>query len=121
FAYLLHNRVMPADVTGDNNVWAEDALNVINYINAKGSGPIVARGEFGSSVSALAAVQSAAQYYDVTGDDYIGPDDVLAVINYINAHNPSQTQMPAGEAAAQSNDLLILLASDVASQTTRRK
>lgn len=67
------------DVTGsttsqpDGQITAGDALAVINYINANGSGPVGEEASFGPP------------YYDVNGDDQVGPADVLKVINYINA------------------------------------
>ncbi|HEY2414659.1 MAG TPA: FG-GAP-like repeat-containing protein [Pirellulaceae bacterium] len=129
-----HNRQMPADVTGDGNVDAEDVLDVINYINAKGAGPVV---------SGSAAVQSLAQavgasgtmYYDVTGDNYIAADDVVTIINCINAH-PGDQEASSGTGAAQvqvvseltasssvqsANALLLMLAADSAAAAKRRK
>lgn len=62
-------------------------------------------------------------YYDVTGDDYVAADDVVAIINFINAHPKAESE--AIEASAQTltadDALLLLLAGDAATQTGRRK
>jgi hypothetical protein len=70
----LHNRQIAADVTGDGEVVADDVIDVINFINASGSGP-VAPAKPGDPHPTL--------YYDVTGDDYIAADDVVTIVNYI--------------------------------------
>jgi hypothetical protein len=119
----LHNRIIPADVSGDGQVVAEDALDVINFISAFGSGP-VPKSEPGEGPPLF--------YYDVTGDDYIAADDIIAIINYINAHpivNPEATQLAVGSPAAgnsaadatSSDALYLLLAIDSAQQAQRRK
>ena len=48
---------------------------MINYINARGSGHILAEAGYGPP------------FCDVTGDDEVAADDVLKVINYINSGN----------------------------------
>jgi hypothetical protein len=111
----LHNRVIAADVTGDGNVVAEDALDIINFIHALGSGP-VAPAKPGEPRPVL--------LYDVTGDNYIAADDVMTIINYISAH-PLIQQEPAPAVApdfAEADDeaLFTLLATDTAAQAKRR-
>jgi hypothetical protein len=113
----LHNRVLAADVTGDGKVVAEDAIEVINFIDAHGSGP-VAPAKPGDPPATL--------LYDVTGDNYIAADDVMAIINYINAHpivNPEATELAIGSptsGAADSDALYLMLAMDSAQQAQRR-
>jgi subtilisin-like proprotein convertase family protein len=68
--FNLHNGF---DVNNDSYVAPNDALLVINYLNAFGSSPII-------GLSTL--------YYDVIADNVIAPNDALAVINYLNA-NPA--------------------------------
>jgi hypothetical protein len=132
------------DVTGstsvapDGSIVAGDVLEVINYINAKGSGEIPANAPFGPS------------YPDVNGDDQVTAEDALSIINYINAGFPSEGEATstisdviadesyfadlatadqvvenAGPMAAEPNvglgDLIALLASDAATAQTKRR
>jgi hypothetical protein len=114
----LHNRAIAADVTGDGNVVAEDALDVINFIHASGSGPVP---------PAKPDDPHPALYYDVTGDNYIAADDVVTIINYINAHSTAQQEGEAQVAqnsangAAIDSALLLILAGEYSGQTIRRK
>jgi Dockerin type I domain/Bacterial Ig domain len=71
--HVWHNTKKGLDVTGDNNVVAGDALAIINYINAFGSGPVPPGAALGPN------------FLDVTDDDNVAPNDALAVINAINA------------------------------------
>ncbi|HEY2414527.1 MAG TPA: hypothetical protein VGI40_19935 [Pirellulaceae bacterium] len=50
-------------------------------------------------------------------------DDVVAVINFINAHRKAEPEAMEGSAQTLTADeaLLLLLASDMASQSGRRK
>jgi N-acetylneuraminic acid mutarotase len=106
------------DVTGwittapDGFITPGDALGVINYINAHGSGLIPAIGPFGPP------------YCDTDGDGFVIPSDALRIINYLNT-NPGQSEgegeySAAGQLAANSlpNDLISLLAFDLAEQAT---
>jgi len=116
-----HNRTLPADVSADGNVVAEDVIDVINYINAKGSGPL----DVAHAAVATVIGGNMGYYYDVTGDNYVAADDVVAIINYINAHHTNHPTPPEGEAGSSSGngtgDLLLILAADVAEQGWRRK
>jgi len=78
-----------ADVTADGNVVAEDVGDVINYINAHGSGAVMKDGS------------PAPMYYDVTGDDYVAADDVVTIINYINAHPDPKAKRRAWQFLAE--------------------
>jgi VCBS repeat-containing protein len=113
-----HNRDISADVTDDGEVAADDVIKIINHINAAGSGPLPNGSGIGALSVAATGVEGDGRYYDVTGDDYVAADDVIAVINYINAHNTNQAPATEGEA---SSDLMLLLAMDVAEQGTKRK
>ncbi len=116
--HLLHNPDVATDVTGDGKVAADDALAIINYINAFSAGPI-GPNELPQKL-----------FYDVTGDDYIAADDVITVINYINAH-PSQPEVPTLSEAFDNNsetvsptlnaDLIDLLASANAEARLKRR
>jgi hypothetical protein len=83
------------DVTGSINpqpdgfIVAGDALGVINYINAKGSGPIDVSIPFGPP------------YPDVNGDNQVAADDVIAIVNWINA-NPGESEGEAPVVIAES-------------------
>jgi hypothetical protein len=124
FAFPLHNRILPADVTGDLDVVAEDAMNVINYINAHGSGPISEGAAFRASGLILAEAEGEStpiRYYDVTGDDYIAADDVMAIVNYINSGRRDAAFAGEGEATQPGDDILTLLATDAATQGKRRR
>jgi len=89
-------------------------MAVINYINAKGAGKIPDNAPDGPP------------YVDVNGDGRVVAEDVLIIINYINAH-PGQSEGEADVASASSepssatsaDDLLVLLATDVDSLPKR--
>jgi len=72
--HVWHNTLNPLDVTFDESIAPGDALDVINYINAFGSG-------------LLPPERSGSGYLDVIGDDNVAPNDALAIINYINAQS----------------------------------
>jgi hypothetical protein len=76
----LHNPKNSMDVNDDNHIGPNDALAMINHINAFGSG------------SVSAGTTPGAPYLDVTGDDFIAPNDALAVINYLNAFGSSEDE-----------------------------
>src|SRR6476646_9311066 len=61
------------DVTDDGFVVADDVVTVINYINARGSGPLPDENNF------------AQKFVDVDGDTQVTASDVITVINAINA------------------------------------
>lgn len=107
------------DVTGfitsapDGFITPGDALAVINYLNAKGAGPVPASSPFGPP------------YCDTDGDGLVIPSDALKIINYLNT-NPGQSE---GESSATNQSeatnlpsaLISLLAFDIAEQSTRRR
>jgi hypothetical protein len=106
------------DVTGsttsqpDGFIVAGDVLEVINYINARGSGPVTANASFGPP------------YPDTNGDNQVAADDVIAIINYINAGNSSEGEATGTSQPAASNsasDLFYLLAMDIAEHVVRRR
>lgn len=115
--HLWHNAANSFDVNDNSKVAADDALAIINYINASGSGPLQSR--------ALISPP----YFDVVADNYLAPIDVLAVINFINAAPDAEGEMGPTLAATPtmhrtttiSDSLLALLAADHATQPKRRK
>jgi hypothetical protein len=84
------NAAKHMDVTGDGHVFADDALEIINYLNAFGPKTLPSRAAITPS------------YYDVTGEDFVGPDDALDIINALNARLGG-----AGEAASRSATLTL--------------
>jgi hypothetical protein len=107
------------DVNNDTLIVADDVLDVINYINAVGSG----------KVPDTAANQK--RYYDVDGDNNVTAMDVLDVINYINAGKTlggewqgsrfgGQRSVETGQ-ETENSDLTALLAADVEVQAARKR
>jgi uncharacterized secreted protein with C-terminal beta-propeller domain len=76
------NIASPTDVNDDGRTSALDALLGINAINTHG----VLRLEQPDPEPAVAAVAEM-HYYDVNGDGYLTPEDMLHVINRLNAAN----------------------------------
>jgi hypothetical protein len=76
--YFLHNLAMGPDVNNDGHVAPNDALLVINQLNAFGS-------------TSIASIQPSAVklYFDVVADNIVAANDALEVINYINANETS--------------------------------
>ena len=82
-----HNVDLPQDVDGDGGVEPQDALIVINWINAHGSGPVP---DSWSEVTA-----EPFYFFDVYADNFILPIDVLAVINYLNGGKQVIAKLPS--------------------------
>jgi hypothetical protein len=105
------------DVTGttsaqpDGFIVAGDALAVINYINAHGSGSVNVSTSFGPP------------YPDVDGDDQVVAGDALAIVNYINSGNAAEGEAAAVPSNSDSllTDLIALLAYDAASSQAKRR
>jgi hypothetical protein len=118
------------DVNDDGNVAADDVLDLINDINAHQS----------RLLTAPTVTNQPKPYLDVNGDGFVAADDVLAVINHINSFGSG----PVGEGEAVAiqsstsprfesipsqsshenlnfNDLITLLAVDLATQPKRRR
>jgi hypothetical protein len=79
--HVWHNAANRYEVILDADVNATDVLAIIDFINAKGSGPVTSQSQQGPP------------YLDVTADNYVAADDVLRVINHINAQNPRLAQL----------------------------
>jgi hypothetical protein len=113
--HALYNAAEPCDVDGDRHVAAGDALEIINYLNARGSTAAdLPEGEAG-----------AVTYYDVDGDGVISAGDALEVINVLNAGVAGEvgpTDGPEGEhAAATDLSILALTAEDAGGSNQRRR
>lgn len=72
------------DVNDDGAVTPSDVLDVINELNAHGSGPV------------LSPADGLPLFLDVNGDDTVDPSDVLSVINFLN-HSTAQASVGEGE------------------------
>ncbi|MEQ1825450.1 MAG: pre-peptidase C-terminal domain-containing protein [Pirellula sp.] len=93
------------DVSGDGNISPIDVLQLVNYINFNGAGPLP-----------FPVTVAVPPYLDVNGDGSVGPLDVLSVINFINARSSgggtggegegveSNTWIPASRLAAPAVD-----------------
>jgi glucose/arabinose dehydrogenase len=82
-----HNSVNPVDVDFDGKVFATDAVDVINLLNAIGAGPL----------ADPTPSNRPPPYVDVVPDNFLAPIDALMVINHINAYSA------AGEGEARSD------------------
>jgi len=87
--FPFQNADLPPDVDGDDVVEPQDALIVINRLNAYESGPVP---DSWSEVTA-----DPFYFFDVSGDNVISPMDVLLVINYLNARSSTGLQDAEGE------------------------
>lgn len=87
------NPVNRLDVVPDGSIAPNDALAVIDFINAFGAKHL-------SSESTAPP-----PYLDPSGDGFIAPNDALDVIDYINAHPRSSGSQGEGEAALGSVNL----------------
>jgi subtilisin family serine protease/subtilisin-like proprotein convertase family protein len=100
-AYDWYNYHDPNDVNNDGFVAPNDALLIINRINAAGTGPLTGTMDVGRT----------SIYYDVSRDNIVSPIDALMVINYLNGRGSAASG--EGEAAAAStsaaNDSLAAL------------
>src|SRR3982751_1840319 len=101
----------------------EQTRGRMSYISAKGSGRVVIPAGAALQDLAPSAGTSPTMYYDVTGDDFVAADDVISIINFINAHPNAQSAVGESPSEALSADdgLLLLLATDAASRFGRRK
>src|SRR5262245_56771062 len=110
--YVWHNLQHDVDVNGDGNLAPNDALDVINLLNAK------------LPVSAIPKDPSTGpRFFDVDNDGFIAPTDVVAVINNINAGVVFSMTGAESEAASSdqaANDLFARLAAEIALQPKRR-
>jgi hypothetical protein len=88
--HRFHNQTNAFNVDNDsgNFVVPNDALAVINFLNAFGS---LGEGEIAPEVN-----PNVVGYIDVNDDGFCAPNDALDVINYINAHG-SGNSGPGGE------------------------
>ncbi len=122
FAHHWHLAARPNDVNNDAHVAANDAVAVINYINAG----------FPAAVAADAQLGKPYGFVDVTGDDFVAANDALAVINAINAAQGGEGEQPVESpmskvqsqergAAAVDGALMMLLAMDVNGQAGKRR
>jgi hypothetical protein len=110
-----HNEVLAADVTGDGMVAPDDAVAIINFINAFGS----------RRADDVIPPWPWPFFCDVNGDGFIAPNDVVEVINRINAAGAAGEGEAGGVqrfvvAGTDVDDVMTLLAADVAGQGKRK-
>lgn len=103
------------DVNADGTVAPNDALIIINLVNAFGSHALLAP----------TAGNSPPPYLDVVADNVLAPNDALAVIDEINAHPGGEGEGTAAvDGASLASDwtaISDLLAADVAEQVSSRR
>ncbi len=90
------NTSQPFDVDGNGQVAALDVLIIINSLNLQGSRPLFAP---------VPGSGTPPPFWDVTGDDWLTPADVLGVINYINVTASVAVAAAEGESTAGSGIL----------------
>jgi hypothetical protein len=84
------NSDIPFDVDGAAGVQVSDVLILVNSLNLQGARILPAPAP-GSG--------SPPPFLDVTGDDWLTPQDALAVINYLNARSVPAVMVGEGEMA----------------------
>jgi glucose/arabinose dehydrogenase len=101
------------DVNADGIVAPNDALIIINLVNAFGSHPL----------STPTAGNSPPPYLDVVADNVVAPNDALAVIDEINLHpgGEGEEMTAAVVGASEAGDLVDLIAADIADQASARR
>jgi hypothetical protein len=124
-----HNAKNVFDIDGDMHVAPIDTLEIINYINAFAAGRVPDNAVPGPP------------YLDPSNDGFIAPNDALMIINHINAHldgegegemaspsgapEPIKTTSPISASVTPTpvdfDDLLTILAWDIASSAPRRR
>jgi hypothetical protein len=115
-----HNVNKPFNVDGDVGVFAADALDVINFLNAFGSVPVPDNG-------------TAPPFLDTNGDFFVSAGDALDIINFLNAglggegeassHSRTTSAVFADLGAADpigAVDLAVLLADNLPGARPRR-
>jgi hypothetical protein len=118
-AHVWHNEILSTDVTGDGHTAANDAVDVIDFINAFGSQAVPIDGRAGGP------------YRDVDGDGFVAPSDAAVVINQIDAFPEAEGEVAGSQQPAIRNqgsdqeagigDLVAMLAADVAEQAKRKR
>lgn len=88
------NHSIPQDVNQDSAVSPLDALLVINTLNSRGAGPLIAEGE-ASGITAKV---------DVNGDLQITALDVLSVVNRLNQPADSAVTEPTSQQPSTVDD-----------------
>lgn len=89
------NQRNPLDVDASGGVFSIDALKIINVINEIG---------IGDAATIMASYSGSQIFPDTNGDNFISPNDVLLIINYLNAPPPP----PAG-GEGEAEDFPVLL------------
>jgi hypothetical protein len=128
--HLWSNVLNPLDVNGDMHVAPNDAVAVINYVNAFGaldSGKVPGAGTAIGGGTADSGQPFG--FVDANGDNFVAPNDALAVINGINAGQGGEGERATAREQETGNrrqgtdadELLALLAVDVLGQGLPRR
>jgi hypothetical protein len=128
--HLWSNVLNPLDVNGDMHVAPNDAVAVINYVNAFGaldSGKVPGAGTAIGGGTADSGQPFG--FVDANGDNFVAPNDALAVINGINAGQGGEGEGAAAREQETGNrrqgtdadELLALLAVDLLGQGLPRR
>jgi len=117
------------DANNDNQIASNDVVAVVNYINAFGNfqnGKVPDLGQLiPNSGGQVGGYASPFGYLDVTADNFVAPNDALAIINFINAHpngeGESAASISAQAAASLVQQLDALLVWDNSAGQQRRR
>jgi len=97
-----HNSQIAHDVDKDGEITANDALTVINILNAFGP----------SGLYSLSSDAEPENYLDVMPDNFVSAADALEVINFLNAFGATTNSTGGGEgegeSSAEETDLALL-------------
>ena len=80
------NVAKPFNVDGDVGIFAADALEIINFLNAFGA-------------QSVPDVATAPPFYDTNGDFFVTAADALDVINFLNAGLGGEGEASGSQAA----------------------
>jgi hypothetical protein len=110
-----HNAQISQDVDKDGEITANDALTIINVLNAFGP----------SGLYFLSSDAEPDSFLDVLPDNFVSAGDALEVINYLNAFGATSNAMGGGEGEGESGGnetdlaLLSLLEADNSRKSRR--
>jgi dockerin type I repeat protein len=113
--HVWHNAVKAEDVNGDNQIAPNDLTALISFLNGFGATDVPKDGRGGGP------------YGDVDADGVVAPKDLSRVIIYLNSfgagegESSSLAATTSAAAVPSTDDVLGLLAADVAVQSTRRR
>src|SRR5262249_29182940 len=129
--HLWWNLINHLDVNDDTHIAPNDAVAIINYVNAFGSLNFGKVPDVGTAIGGgMADSGQPFGFVDANGDTFVAPNDALAVINAINAgqggegeSTPVSSQQSAvrTQGGTSADELMALLAVDIAGQPIPRR